>query len=205
MIRLAPALVVVALLAAGCAGPTTNLPTAKRAVGLDLWVAPLAKDLDGRPGVDGLSLRLMLQDAASREPRMADDDDQIELLLFEGEPRQLADASAFHTWRQTAPRRDAPCNRPPPRSRSGNDKRGDWGCHWSEFRLLMVRPLLAPCTAGGRLDLRQRWPGVARPPAVRGASNGTARCDRDAHPRSPIPIAPPFEAVERLCYPLRFR
>jgi len=101
MSRLAPALLVAALFVVGCAGPSTGLRTAKRAVGLDLWVAPLAKDLDGRPGVDGLSLRLMLQDAATRQPQIAADVDQIELLLFEGEPRQLDDASAFHIWRLT--------------------------------------------------------------------------------------------------------
>jgi len=94
-------LLVAAALTVGCAGPTSDMPMAKRVVGLDLWAAPLADDVDGKPGVDGVSLRLMLQDAAYRAPAIAADDDHIDLLLFEGQPRRLDEASAFHVWRLT--------------------------------------------------------------------------------------------------------
>jgi len=98
MNRFVPIVLLAAACSAGCM-QSPRLPEAERVVGVDLWAAPLAEDLDGSAGVDGVSIRLMLKDATTPTPVVATETDQIEMLMFEGRPRRPDEREAFHIWR----------------------------------------------------------------------------------------------------------
>jgi hypothetical protein len=70
-----------------------------------LWAAPLAEDVDGRPGTDGVSVRLIFYDVApGGQTEAVAVQRPVDLAMYEGDvqSRALADAEPFHVWQVTA-------------------------------------------------------------------------------------------------------
>lgn len=67
---------------------------------LDLWAGAMASDLDGRPGADGISLRLTLFQATGGKIIVGAPAGNVEILLYDGsvDYRSLGETEPFASW-----------------------------------------------------------------------------------------------------------
>ncbi len=93
-----------ALVCAGCTGgPRNQIITPKPARGpigeIHLFGIPVALDLDGRPGTDGIGVRLYAS-PSDRARGMPIKEGRLEILMFEGavEAAALGTATPLRTW-----------------------------------------------------------------------------------------------------------
>lgn len=78
-------------------------PRVQRVDGLNLWASAMMTDVDGKPGADGISVRLTMYQVAGGKVRPVSGDNSVELLVFDGgiRGRDLGTAEPLYAWRFT--------------------------------------------------------------------------------------------------------